>query len=261
MLTIYQDKGRRVERNELPSIVTTPRGDRSRRWQCIAHAALVDGIERVLTDNLGYEIKSTELVLSGGKADRQSCLVGGFELGRYGGLGQDVEMCLGWIHDNAGSRSISIYAGGSVGICANGLAFGQDSSRRKHTTGLRLYPYLCERLARVPELFQETQQRLDQLVEKQVQPRDHERLMISAARRNVLSWSALGKVDEAWTQAARGVDVSWEKADRKGDWPFRGNAWDWMNAVTHILKTQSPLNQVAKMRRIENGLHAFATGA
>ena len=263
MLTIMtESNATKVDRHHLPHTVTTPRGDRSNRWQGIPHWQLVQHLRRELT-NAGFDIIEERLYTSRVKEDRDARLTGGYIFNLpFGGLDQPVRYSMGFTHDNASGNALRIYTGASVTFCDNGYASCELESRRRHTTGLQLGGYIRERVGQMGDDIGRIAARMATLKSEGINTTaKHNQMLTSAARRGIISWSMAGEFDRMWFDAATGLDCAWERPEYAGRWPFECNAWDWLNVGTHLLKKLSPQSQLPRLRKLEEHVYSHATAA
>lgn len=249
----YEKKSRR-ELNDIPLVAPTNVGA---RWQGIQHGKLVAGIIEALKELFSLTpLPGSEVYAV---SPNGTAMIGGFSLGKKDkknkvqpvymtGIPQETYQSIGFQHSNDQRKALTVYAGGTVSLCSNGMVSAAHSFRHKHTTGLSLIEWLLEGLTEIWEHFQMTGEKIKSLFEYGVRPKDHDKLLLELGRKGFIPWRHLGEIDELWTAAIDG-DVQWSP---EWEWSFEQNAWDWYNAVTHVVKKIPPIRQLKVLEQCFN---------
>lgn len=166
-----------VTREQLPSIPTpTP----TATWRPIAHADLVDAIER--------ELEKRDLAIRAEKYAIQrdgARLFGVLDLSRE--MTGEFSASMGLRTSNDKSMAVEIAVGVRVFVCDN-LAFSGDliALRRKHTSGFDLASEIPQALDRYEEHLRVFHAKIDELKESHLLDEDAKAIIFDAFREKIL---------------------------------------------------------------------------
>lgn len=153
---------------------------------------------------------------------------------------QDFGLAIGLRTSYDRSLSVQLLAGTRLFVCDN-LAFsGEVKASRKHTVHVfRDLPDMIYRmLSQVQVLQERTVIEIAGMKARDLEPREADHLMVEAIRANALPASLLPKILR-----------SWESPDSTG--LFGGlTAWRLFNALTEVMKTRSPRQQMEDSLRL-----------
>jgi hypothetical protein len=153
---------------------------------------------------------------------------------------EDFALAIGLRNSYDRSLSAQLLAGSRVFVCDN-LAFsGEAKATRKHTVNVfRDLPDMIYRmLTQVRALQERTVAEIAVMKAREFEPREADHLMVESIRRNALPASLLPKVLDRWEKPAQPE-------------LFGGrNAWLLFNALTEVIKTRSPRQQMEDSLRL-----------
>lgn len=236
MLYLSPDRTRTVEQLRRIPVPTEPgwstRGGGGSRWKPVNHGELVD--------TLFEEVERAGLRCAEhawGVNDAGTDLFGSVVFERPGGrvLPEGTALSLALRHSNAGRYALTFGFGGRVLVCSNGLLVAEHTVSRKHTTNVRLEEPIREGLERLLEGTERTASFVARLRATRVNKRLADRILVEAARTDVLPWSKLGKVDALWRDNPEPT--------------FRPRtAWSLYNCFTEVLKQTGPARQLGGLQ-------------
>jgi Domain of unknown function (DUF932) len=246
-ISLYRRGTHPVDRETLCRIPVTARGERSDRWSGIQHGVLATTVvDRLQAADLevtkeewsvgrgaAHLFGYLDLDTSGSQTDLEQ-LRGLDETGTldrwqtgYGGYDPHVVgLRMGVVHSNDSAFALRLIVMPKVLVCENGLVVegGSIACVKKHTRGLDLVPALDEGIRTFLSRSQSidgTIQRLKEIEFGYPERADH--LLVEAGRRQIMPWSALGKVEKAWREPPHQ-----DFTERTG--------WSLYNAFTEVAK-------------------------
>jgi hypothetical protein len=141
--------------------------------------------------------------------------------------------------DNSQRRAVRLFTGGSVTICNNGLATGEQVLMRKHTKNFDI-------AGAVSEAF-------DGYVEKSQKLAD----LVAHLQETPITYSQAGKALSAANSskimgAALLFEVSQEFMNPRHPEHGTGTAWGLLNAFTEIVKKTTPVRQLERINEFRH---------
>jgi hypothetical protein len=204
------------------------------RWQGFQHGQLVC----IIMDEIrarGWKINDMQFAMSKDEAD----LAGAFALSipKIESIaGQDYS--LGFLTSNAQRRALKMVVGTRVACCCNGMVTGEIILNLKHTRTNEafLIDEISNASARYLNKAQEIPLMINRMRERELGKEEASELLLEAGRLKLLPWARIGCVDQEYRHPTFGEHG-------------KNNSWALLNAFTHIVKEQNPLNQMDRMNR------------
>jgi hypothetical protein len=228
MIHVY---GENVTREGLRDIPLERPKDAGWRWKGIQHGELVDTI---ITDaeERNWGVGESRFSVSNNGAE----LAGAIAVSIPKAKAMDgMELGIGILTSNARKRALSIFVGGTVSVCTNGMTTGEIVLNRQHTLRLNLreqIQYALDDYAmaafRIPRVVAGMRRR--DLAES-----EYEHTLLEAGRRGLMPWSRLGDVDREY------------RIPRFGSEFGERNSWALLNAFTWVAKRNPPRRQLEQI--------------
>jgi len=229
MITVYGANTSLADLNRIPLQRPAKAGA---YWQGIPHGALASA----LVDEIGtrgWVIKGQRFAVSKDKAD----LAGAFTLDIKGlDAPEGQELSLGFLTSNMMRRSLLLVVGTNVVVCNNGMATGEIVMQRKHTHGFQLFGEIEAALDQYVAKARGINEVVEDLRNNKLRPAQADEILMEAGRNRLMPWSRIGAVDKEYrnpTFAEHGRDTSWAL----------------LNAFTHTVKRNPPIEQMNQMNR------------
>jgi hypothetical protein len=201
-------------------------------WQGVPHGALVNTLSDEIRSR-GWTITDQKFSLSKDKGD----LVGAFGLKIKGvDAPEGQSLSLGFITSNMMRVSLKLLVGTNVAVCSNGMATGEIVMQRKHTHGFNMIQEIEYSLDQYIPRAHKINHIVEGLQETVLSSTRSDEILMEAGRNRLMPWSRIGAVDKEYrnpTFAEHGKDTSWAL----------------LNAFTHTVKRNPPLQQMEQMNR------------
>ncbi len=205
--------------------------DAGGRWKGIQHGELVDLIVADVEDR-GWVLGESQFSVSNNGADMAGALSLAIpKMRRTEGL----VLGLGILTSNNRHRALSLFVGGTVSVCTNGLTTGEIVLHRQHTRCLDLrkqiqtaLDYYTMAAWRIPKV-------VAGLRERELTEQEHEHVLMEAGRRGFMPWSRLGDVDWEYYRPRFGGEFG------------EGNSWAMLNAFSWVAKRNPPRRQMEQI--------------
>ncbi|NCG17589.1 MAG: DUF932 domain-containing protein [Rhodobacterales bacterium] len=201
------------------------------RWTPIPHVTLARAVVRTATER-GLRLRSDVWQVSASGHDLLGSLSFHNNDGRWP---SEVIPSIAVRHSNSGRHAVTVAIGAQVLVCSNGMLIGEVVLKRRHLPGLDVDALVGEGLSAFQGSGRKVQAFIDRLKDMPVRDTDFERLLVLAARRGVVSWSALRHVDQA-----RANPVCEAFSEPTG--------WAAYNAFTEAIKRRSGALQLQSLR-------------
>lgn len=232
-LSICSDPLEKLSAIPVPSVA--PWSDRTRqsRWQPIQHGELAGTLLDEIEGH-GLQVHRHTWETSGpGDTD----LFGTVDVLGDGGFHLPEGLCfsIGVRHSNAGRYALTLVTGARVMVCSNGVLVGERVLSRRHTDDLDLRSVVRVGVSDAVSQASSVGDWIEHLQGTRLSSAHADRLMMEAARRKVLPWSSLRRVDEAWRQPPHPVFGA-------------RNAWSLYNAFTEAARERRPAVQLRALR-------------
>lgn len=229
MITVF---GANTNLNDLNRIPLQRPAKAGAYWQGIPHGALASAlIDEIGTR--GWGIADQRFAVSKDKAD----LAGAFTLDIKGlDAPEGQSLSLGFLTSNMMRRSLLLVVGTNVTVCNNGMATGEIVMQRKHTHGFQLFGEIEAALDQYVTKARGIGDVVTSLRERELSPVESDKILMDAGRSRLMPWSRIGAVDKEYrnpTFAEHGRDTSWAL----------------LNAFTHTVKRNPPIEQMNQMNR------------
>jgi hypothetical protein len=244
MLNIFRgDYEEHDNENSLKKVDITPRGDRSERWEGIAHYDLIVSLKKALEYIGLYPLNEKY-----GTSPNGATLIGGFNLATQkdntgknkkktphiyepvmiNGLpdGHDTTYSVGVAHSNDSRTALNIVGGGQVQLCGNGMITGSDKFKHRHTKGLSLLDWLKDRVKKFWDRIRTQGESIHLLCDHEISSRLHDKLILSFARAKIMPWKFAGMIDDHWQKSGHNSESPWHAR----------TLWSWYNIVTELVR-------------------------
>ena len=234
------ESGRIVSRSALRAIPVpqkprwTGRGA-GNAWMPINHGVLADAVVHAAGAR-GLKVVEEQWATNGSETDLFGAIV--FGRSRRVSMPRGLSPAMALRHSNAGRYAVTFGFGAEVGVCTNGVLYGEHVVSHKHTRGLSVEALVDEGIDDMLARADEVGRFVARLRGTPVGRLLADRVIVEAGRRDVMPWSQLGKVEREWRRPSR-------NAFR------RRTAWSLYNAFTEVNKQRSPAGQLATLRRLE----------
>ncbi len=146
---------------------------------------------------------------------------------------------LGLRHSNDGRQAIQLACGARVAVCSNGLITGTFILRCRHTLRLNLDAELASGVERYLQEASRVKNCIDGLQQQRIDEPRYREILIESGRRNLLPWSALGKVDQEYRNPQHTEFREW-----------RNTGWGLYNAYNEITKQLAPTRQLSALNQL-----------
>ena len=201
-------------------------------WEGVPHGALVNTLSDEIRSR-GWNITDQKFSLSKDKGD----LVGAFGLEIKGvDAPEGQTLSLGFTTSNMMRMSLKLLVGTQVTVCLNGMATGEIVMQRKHTHGFNMFQEIESSLDQYIPRAQKINHIVKSFQECEISDKVTDRILMEAGRSRLMPWSRIGAVDKEYrkpTFAEHG----------------KGTSWALLNAFTHTVKRNPPLQQMDQMNK------------
>jgi len=204
------------------------------RWMPIQHGELADTIVSTV------EKKGLHIASESWKTYRKGMgLIGHVDFDSTGkvDLPDGMKLSLGLKHSNDGLWALTFVVGARVFICSNGMVSGEFVVKRKHTTGMKMKSFIRNSVKKFIKQSRAIGPIVDDMKEFDIEYPTEEHILCESARRNIMPWSKLGKVDRNFRQ------TPYEEFEDN-------NGWSLYNAYTQVAKEQPEIRQLAVMSKM-----------
>ena len=206
MITVY---GANTTRADLAKVELQTPANAGSRWTPIPHRELTDTILDECHMR-GWQVKEERYALGRHGADLAGALLLEGVKGVEVPTGQTL--ALGFLHSNARRRALQITVGSSVAVCNNGMCSGQLLMQHKHDGTFDLCDEVDAALDNYATHANTLADGVRALQRAELSPDMAGNILLTAGRKKLVCWSAIGKVDAEYrkpTFADHGKDNSW----------------------------------------------------
>lgn len=229
MITVY---GANITAADLNHVRLDRPAKAGNYWEGIQHGTLVSAFSDEIRSR-GWKITDERFSLSKDKAD----LAGAFGLEIEGvDPPEGQTLSIGFMTSNAMRISTKVLVGTNVTVCHNGLATGEIVMQKKHTHGFNLFQEIEYSLDQYIPKARKINHIVTGLQEAELSPTNADEILMEAGRNRLMPWSRIGAVDKEYrnpTFAEHGT----------------GTSWALLNAFTHTVKRNPPMQQMEQMNK------------
>lgn len=223
--------GQHITREDLHKVPLVRPANAGTHWRGVQHGEFVDALLAQIQAR-GWQVDHMAFALAREGAD----IAGAFDIDLGGGLAapDGLHYSLGFVGSNARRKAWRVVAGARVLVCNNGLVTGQVVLNKKHTVRTDLDLEFDRALDAFEVAAHGTTSLVATLRERRVDTQEATMLLDAAKDAGLMPKSRL------WDVLLEYVVPSYREHGT-------GTAWTLLNAFTHVVKQNPPVEQMGQI--------------